>query len=759
MLRNTSFRGVPARSQPIAKWLTAVIMAVVLGRSLPAQLAPGQLVPGQPPPTTIVPAAPTPDQVVPGQPPPVPPLSGQPQVPLSLPPGAVVVQEIVHCDHVRATTLMAALIAIFPPDQLRVVLGPESFSPKLESVSLTSATASEVRAMQGSAEAGHLAKELILIGEEKTVARAREMAKKLDFHREQVRLRVKITDISFDGLRQLGINYDFSKYSLRENPGAPSANGIINTLRMAQLGRLPISIDATLSALEQRNQSRTLAEPSISLLDGERGFILIGDKVFYPKLTGYTQAQTPIYDKEEVRVGIYVQVALQMAGHGDMILAVYPQVSTITGYLNVGGASYPQISTREQQTTVRLHENETLVIGGLITDQEIKNLREIPFLGKVPILGELFRNRNNTNSKKDLVIMITPEILREGDMGAEIVPEGHQHEDSGQPSSTPSSSAQSSSMPVARPSFPANAPPVPRGLPELKWPASNPYSQAKAELGWRLFYDKRLSGDGSVACASCHMLNAAFTDRRERPRGMGGAPGRRNSLGIVNAAYSQALLWDGRAPSLEAQAKLALTNPDEMGMDASKVLKAIRSIPDYRTRFRKVFGNGNGSIDQVTQAIATFERLVLSGNSPYDQFMAGDKKAMTAIQQRGLAVFTKQCASCHPPPLFTSGQYVRLGVGKLGLDSGRLEITGKEADRNAFRVPGLRELSFTAPYMHDGSFASLEAILSLYEMGANHTPGMDPRADAIKLAGTDSADLMEFLKALNGEGWQRYRAP
>ena len=677
----------------------------------------------------------------------------QPAAQQSFAPGTVVVQEIVHCDHVKATSMMASIAAIFPSNQLHVVLGPESFSPKLESVSLATTTASEIRAIQGSTEAGHLAKELILIGDEKTVKQAREMVKKLDYHREQVRLRLKVTDISFDGLHQLGITYDFSKYSIREN-SAQSSSGIVNALRVAQLGHLPISIDATLAALEQRNQSKTLAEPTISLLDGERGFILIGDKIFYPKLTGYTQAQTPIYDKEEVRVGIYVQVALEMAGHGDMILAVYPQVSTITGYLNVAGASYPQISTREQQTTVRLHENETLVIGGLISDQEIKNLTEIPFISRIPFLGELFRNRKNTTTKKDLVIMITPEILREGDMGAEIVADGHGHE-----GASGTGGAKSSPLAPSRPKFPAAPPPAPFGLPPMKWPESNPYSAEKAELGWLLFFDKRLSRDKTVACANCHLPEEAFTDGRERPLGVGRAPGRRNSPTIINAGYYAALGWNGESSDLESQARAAITSPIEMDLDEAGMVAAIAAIPEYQPRFRKVFGSKKGTIDLVTKAIATFERLVVSGRSPYDQFMAGDKTALTAVQQRGLSVFGKQCASCHAPPLFTDGKYSSLGVGKRGVDSGRMEVTGVEADRNRFRTPGLRELGFTGPYMHDGSLPDLDSVFHLYEMGPLDSPGMDPRAAEINLTNTDVSDLTAFLKSLHGEGWQRYRAP
>lgn len=336
----------------------------------------------------------------------------------SLPAGGKIVREFVRCQNIRAASAMATLTAIFPPDELHVIVGPDSVSPKIE-------ITPQARALQGMAEP-HLSKQLILVGHESTVAEAREMLAKLDRPREQVRLRLKVVEVSTEALRKLGVSYDFSKYSIRETASAADtgSGGGLNSLKILQLGHLPISIDATLSALETHNYSRTLAEPNLSILDGERGYILIGQKLTYPKLTGYSPAQTPIYDKEEIPVGIYVQFALDLVGNGDMILAVYPQVSTVTGYLSAGGASYPQIGTSEQHTVVRVHINETLVIGGLISEQQIKDLSEIPFLGKIPILGELFRNRTRGASKKDLVIMITPELIKQGDLGGMIVHDG-----------------------------------------------------------------------------------------------------------------------------------------------------------------------------------------------------------------------------------------------------------------------------------------------------------------------------------------------
>jgi len=349
---------------------------------------------------------------------PVKPLSGN-AIPLKpAPPGVSIVRELLHCNNIRASNLAATLAALFPADELHLIVGPDTSSPKLEA---------SPQHMPLNGTAAQVSKTLILMGHSTTVAAAKAMAGSIDRPRDQVRLRMKLMSISTDALRNLGVSYDFSRYSIREttpNGASTSSSGILNSLKVLQLGHLPISIDATIKALETQNNVKSLAEPNLSILDGEKGFILIGQKLLYPKLTGYTSAQTPIYDKEEVSVGIYVQFSVDLIGDDEMILAVYPQVSTINGYLQAGGASYPQIGTSEEQTTVRVHSNETLVIGGMISDTEVRALSKIPFLANVPVLGELFKNRSRTSSKTDLVLMITPEVLKRGEGSGLIMPEG-----------------------------------------------------------------------------------------------------------------------------------------------------------------------------------------------------------------------------------------------------------------------------------------------------------------------------------------------
>ena len=186
----------------------------------------------------------------------------------------------------------------------------------------------------------------------------------------------------------------------------------------------------------------------------------------------------------------------------------------------------------------------------------------------------------------------------------------------------------------AAPHFPEAAPPAPLGLPPMIWPLENPYSAQKAELGWILFYDARLSRDGTQSCMSCHSPGAAFTDGRKVSIGVGGQMGTRNSPTVVNAAYNAVQLRDGRARLLETQCLLALNTPREMGLEDSTLVEILSAIPEYRKRFRTAFARDRISSLLVSRALATFERLVVSGDSAYDRFVAGDKTALTESQQR-----------------------------------------------------------------------------------------------------------------------------
>jgi cytochrome c peroxidase len=313
-------------------------------------------------------------------------------------------------------------------------------------------------------------------------------------------------------------------------------------------------------------------------------------------------------------------------------------------------------------------------------------------------------------------------------------------------------------------------PTPPLGLPPVFWPEDNPYSREKAELGRLLYFDNRLSSDATVACATCHAPELAFTDNLPVSTGIGRQRGGRSAPTVINRAYTMLQFWDGRAPTLEEQVKGPLANPLEMTTDAEAnlaheaVVGRLRKIPGYVERFRKVFGDGAITIDHVAKAVATFERTVLSGNAPYDRYKAGDKSAMTEAQVRGMDVFFKKakCDSCHLGFNFSDESFMNIGIGMdkpVPADLGRFAISGREEDRGAFKTPTLREIEHTAPYMHDGSMATLEEVIEHYDKGGIKNPWLSQQIKPLNLTAQEKADLVAFLKALSGEGWQQIEAP
>ena len=307
------------------------------------------------------------------------------------------------------------------------------------------------------------------------------------------------------------------------------------------------------------------------------------------------------------------------------------------------------------------------------------------------------------------------------------------------------------------------APKAPLGLPPLMWPEDNPYSAAKAELGRYLYFDKRLSADGSLACASCHAPEFGFTDGAPVSTGIKAQKGGRSAPTVINRAYSLAQFWDGRAGSLEEQAKGPMENPIEMGNTHVAIVAKLQGVPGYRPLFLKAYGSETIDIDRVTKAIATFERTVLSGNAPYDRYKRGDKKAMTPAQVRGMSVFfdKAKCDKCHEGGNFTLNVYANIGVGtdKADPDVGRFAVTKDPHDWGSFKTPTLREIEHTAPYMHDGSLKTLEDVVEYYDKGGIKNKNLDENLKPLKLTDAEKKDLVAFLKALSGEGWQQAKAP
>lgn len=303
----------------------------------------------------------------------------------------------------------------------------------------------------------------------------------------------------------------------------------------------------------------------------------------------------------------------------------------------------------------------------------------------------------------------------------------------------------------------------PTGLPPIDWPKHNPYSAARVELGRNLYFDKRLSADGTVSCATCHDPRFAFTDGAPVSTGIRGQKGSRSAPTVINRAFSQAQFWDGRADSLEMQALGPVSNPIEMGNTYPAAVAALEKIPGYQPLFAKAFGSEEITIERVSQAIAAFERTVLSGNAPYDRYKKGDKKAMTAEQVRGMSVFfdKAKCDSCHENANFTLNAYANLGVGadKPDPDVGRYAVTKDDRDWGVFKIPTLREIEHTAPYMHDGSLKTLEEVVDYYDKGGTPNKNLDPKIKKLNLTAQDKSDLVAFMKALSGEGWQQIQAP
>jgi len=292
-------------------------------------------------------------------------------------------------------------------------------------------------------------------------------------------------------------------------------------------------------------------------------------------------------------------------------------------------------------------------------------------------------------------------------------------------------------------------------LPEVPIPADNPQSPAKIELGKRLFFERRLSGDFSTSCSSCHDPGKAFTDALPRSKGINGVLLRRNSPTVLNAAFNTAQFWDGRAATLDEQCKGPLLSPAEMNMaDEKQVVERLNAIPEYRRDFQAVFGAGP-SLDNVARAVAAFERTLVTPNAPFDLYMAGNKKALTDQEKRGLIVFFGRgaCSECHKGANFTDNLYHNLGsvtVKGNPEDLGRFEITRKEEDRGAFKTPSIRNATLTAPYMHDGSSATLEDVVEFYDRGGGDGPNKDKLIYKLNLTADEKSDLVAFLKTLTG---------
>ena len=328
--------------------------------------------------------------------------------PQAAPPPPVYESAIWRCRYVKSTDLVALLKDMFA--DCKIVVGPAPVTPTLQaplssaSEATGAASTSSVGSSGTSSQGADSPSSIVIYGQSGDIAKAKAMLEKLDVACPQIAIEVAITEIGSNLTKDLGINWSWNEITLTEKTN--------NGIRFGSFTKEPMTFTGALSALTSTGSANLLAQPNISVIDGGYADILIGERILFPKLVGYTQFGTPMYDKEEERVGIYLQIAPKVTDDDEIVLTLYPQVSLVTSYLKTQAGDYPQISTREARTTVRVKSGATLAIGGLIKDEEIKSSDKIPLLGDLPIIGQFFRQNKNSKLRTEIVIFLTPKIIR-----------------------------------------------------------------------------------------------------------------------------------------------------------------------------------------------------------------------------------------------------------------------------------------------------------------------------------------------------------
>lgn len=296
-------------------------------------------------------------------------------------------------------------------------------------------------------------------------------------------------------------------------------------------------------------------------------------------------------------------------------------------------------------------------------------------------------------------------------------------------------------------------PQAPAHLPPLEDPADNPTTPEKVALGHMLFFDKRMSKDGSMACENCHHIANAYTEGQATSAKVGGGMNKRNAPTMANVGYHSTFYWDGRMPTLEAVSNAAWKG--QLGADPAEVAAKLNAIPAYKAHFQRAFGQ-EATADNVPKALAAFLRALRSGNAPFDKFEAGDASAVSKEAQRGFEVFKSAgCTLCHAPPLYTDGMFHNVGIGFDGpeaeRDWGRKVASKDEKDGGKFKTPSLRDVAKTGPYFHDGSVATLDEAIELMAAGGKKNPNLDEKLKPQKLKAKDKAAIKAFLESLSGE--------
>ena len=296
---------------------------------------------------------------------------------------------------------------------------------------------------------------------------------------------------------------------------------------------------------------------------------------------------------------------------------------------------------------------------------------------------------------------------------------------------------------------------IPLGLDNyLPVPKDNPLTRKKVELGRRLFNEKQLSRNGTVACSTCHDPKRNFTDDKPLAEGVFGRIGARRVPAILNRGYGTAFFWDGRIPTLEEQVLQPIINDKEMDMTLEEVVARLRKDEQYTAEFDSVFGHDITEQD-VSHALAGYVRTILAGNSRYDRYLNGEGDSLTELERRGLEIFRGKgnCTDCHLGPNLTDEKFRNTGIawknGEL-VDLGRFQFTEQANDRGSFKTPTLRNVADRAPYMHDGSLATLRDVADYYNRGGNRNPWLDRELLPLRLTDAEKEALVAFLHTLTG---------
>lgn len=299
---------------------------------------------------------------------------------------------------------------------------------------------------------------------------------------------------------------------------------------------------------------------------------------------------------------------------------------------------------------------------------------------------------------------------------------------------------------------------IPQGFPQMIIPQDNPLTVEGVELGRRLFYDERLSGDNTMSCASCHMPEFGFSDTAEVSVGIDGIAGTRNAMPLFNIGWANNFFWDGRDATLEEQILEPVPNPIEMHQEWKDASSKIAADPLYPEMFKTAFGNYKIDSTQIAKAIAQFIRTLISADSKFDKYLRGEV-VLTPDEFAGLNLFNDlqggDCFHCHGNTVFfTDFSFANNGLDLTFSDLGRETVTGNPDDRAAFKVPSLRNLSFTAPYMHDGRFETIDEVIDFYNSGVQDGPYTDPLMEfahqgGTNLTATEKAQLKAFILTLN----------